>query len=239
MGDRARRVVLGAAVAAVLLLTGCATFGTFETAQTAAPGQFQFGGALTPAHIISSEGSNGTLFFPFPTLFSKVGVSERVDLGATWSFGPGVGVNGKYQFLSGPTDGALWLGGSYYGISVSGTGFGVYSIGPRLFLSSEREGSFPYMVNFGATYAGATASSGGNSASGGTLAALLGAGLPFRLGAGRDSRIMPELQVSIPVMSTYEAGEGSNTTALLEGFVASIGVCFGYVGPEHSAVRYW
>jgi len=237
MADRVLRAVLGAAVAAVVLLTGCATFGTFETAQTAAPGQFQFGGALTPVHIISSEGSNGTVFFPFPTLFTKVGVSEQVDLGATWSFGPGVALNGKYQFMSGPMDGALWLGGSYYGISISGTGFGVYSIGPRLFLSSEREGSFPYMVNFGATYAGASASSEGSSVSGGTLSALLGAGLPFRLGGGRDSRIMPELQVSIPVMSTYEAGEGSNSTALLEGFVASIGICFGYVGAEHSGVR--
>ncbi len=227
-----RVAALGAALAAVILMTGCATLGTFETARTAEPGQFQFGGAVTPVHVLSSEATSGVLFFPFPAIYAKVGVSQGLDLGAVWSFGPGVGLNAKYQFLRGPLDGAILVGGSYYGMSMGGTGFGMYFLNSRFFLSSEQQGSFPFMANAGVNYGGASASGGGATASGGTLSAVAGAGLPFRIGGSRSGRIMPELQVSVPVMTTFSSGEETNTTAMLEGFIASIGVCFGYVGPD-------
>ncbi len=227
-----RVAALGAALASVILMTGCATLGSFETARTAEPGQFQFGGAVTPVHFIGSEEASGALFFPFPALYTRVGVAPGFDLGAVWSFGPGVGLNAKYQFLKGPLDAALYIGGSYYGMSIGGAGFGMYSVSPRFFLSSESRGSFPFMVNAGVNYGGASASGGGSTVSGGTLSVVAGGGLPFRIGGSRSGRIMPELQVSVPVMSTFTSGEESNTTAMLEGFVASIGVCFGSVGAD-------
>jgi len=254
MRDQVRIAALGAAVAMFLSVAGCATFGVFETAQTAPPGRFHLGGAVTPLHIVSvtnngygysTERSAYTLFFPCATLFAKVGLSDRVDLGTTWSFGnpalfegidlgttwpfgPQVGLNGKFQFLRGSTDGALLLSGSYYGIAGEDYSLSYYSIGPRLLVSSEQEGSFHYMLNVGASYTGVRAGDGYGSEDDGALTALAGAGLPFRLGTDRTVRIMPELQVSIPLSTSDETWSGPS----LDAFVASIGVSIGYVGAE-------
>ena len=70
---------------AVLLFTGCATFGTYETARTAPQGKFHIGGAITPMHMYTSE--NGLtdekelafLFFPLPEFTAKMGVSQNFD----------------------------------------------------------------------------------------------------------------------------------------------------------------
>jgi hypothetical protein len=257
MRKQIRIAALGGVAAVLLSVTGCATFGVFETAQTAPPGGVQVGGAITPLNIVSTEGSDGyghptesdlySLFIPFASLFAKVGVSDRVDLGATWTFGnaalflgsyggyssalgPQVGLNGKYQFLRGATDGALLLSGSYYGIASEGYSVSYYSIGPRFLFSSERQGSFPYMLNVGASYAGMHSDGEGSPGGGGAFAALTGAGLPFRLGTNRNVRIMPELQLSIPLSSE----ESWSEIGFPDAFVASFGVSLGYVGAERS-----
>ncbi len=256
MRNRIRIAAVGIAAAILLSAAGCATSGIFETAQTAQPGKFHLGGAVTPFHVISvadngygysDEREAYGLFFPCASLFAKVGLSERSDLGTTWSFGnpalfddmylgagwplvPLVGLSWKYQFLRGSTDGAFLLNGSYYGMSrLSGEDYSLsyYTIAPRLIVSSEQEGSFPFMLNVGSSYTGVrSSSSGGSSESNNALTALAGAGLPYRLGTDRTVRIMPELQVSIPLSTNDEPWEGPG----LDAFVASIGVSIAYVG---------
>jgi hypothetical protein len=258
MRNQVRIAALQAAVVVLLSVAGCATFGVFETAQTAPPGGVQVGGAITPLNVVSTQGSEYgygyptgssvySYFGPFASLFAKVGVSERLDLGTTWTFGtatpfqgtdlgyssllgPAVGLNGKYQFLRGATDGALLLSGSYYGVAGEGTSVAYYSIGPRFLFSSERQGSFPYLLNVGANYGGFSSDYDyeGSSTSGGALTALAGAGLPFRLGTDRSVRIMPELQLSIPLSKD----EAWSELGLPDAFVTSIGVSLGYVGAE-------
>ena len=261
MRDRIRIAALRAAVAVLLSVTGCATFGVFETAQTAPKGGVQVGGAITPINVVSIDNvdyygydqtgsSVYSLFVPFASLFAKVGLSEKIDLGTTWtfgtealslgeylgytpSFGPQVGLNGKYQFQSGATDGALLLSTSYYSISGEGYDASYYSIGPRLLFSREQKGSFPYMLNVGASLAGMHSGGEGGSGSAGALTALAGAGLPFRLGTDRSVRIMPELQFSIPVSKD----EAWNDLGMPDAFITSIGVSLGYVGAERSEKR--
>ncbi len=260
MRDQIRIAALRAAVAVLLSVTGCATFGVFETAQTAPRGGVQVGGAITPLNVVSVDNvdiygyetgsSVYSLWVPFASLFAKVGVSEKVDLGMTWTFGtqalslgdypgygsvlgPQVGLNGKYQFQSGTTDGALLLNTSYYSYSGEGSSASYYSIGPRLLFSREQQGSFPYMLNVGASYAGVHSGGGSYSSGGVALTALAGAGLPFRVGTERSVRIMPELQFSIPVSKD----QAWSDLGMLDAFITSIGVSLGYVGAERSEKR--
>ena len=230
MHDRIRIVLLGTVLASFALVAGCATFGIFETAQTAPSGRFQAGAAVTPFIFVVGEGSAGALFYPLPTLFAKIGLSDNSDLGATWSGGPGLGLNYKYRFGRGRTESALRLNGSFYGVFIDGAGAAVYSFGPRLLFSDERQGSFPWMLNFGAEYLGATAGGDGSSADAGALIALAGVGLPFRVGASRGVRIMPELQLSFPLGAMTSGSGAVSPTLLGEGFVAMLGISAAFVG---------
>ncbi len=232
MHDRIRIVLLGAALVSFALVSGCATAGVFETAQTAPSGRVQAGAAVTPVIIGVSEGSAGAVFYPLPTLYGKVGLSDNSDLGAAWSFGPGIGLNYKYRFARGRTEGALRLDGSFYGVFFGGVGAAAYSFGPRLLFSDERPGSFPWMVNFGAEYLGASGSGAGSSTDAGVLIALAGAGLPFRVGESRGVRLMPELQLSFPLGAMMSSSGEVSPTLLGEGFVAMLGLSATFAGAQ-------
>ncbi len=224
--------LISVALIATVLMTGCMTTGLYETARTAPPGRFQGGGALTPVHITVTDNGVAGGFLPLPELFAKIGLGPGFDIGARWAFGPGMALNAKAQFLKGPLDGAIYLSGSFYGFFGGGVGFGTYSLSPRLILSSEKRGGFPFAINGGISYIGAIAGGDGSTASGGTLAAVAGAGLPFRLGGTRSARIMPELAISFPIFSTFEYGGEGISYGGIEGFYTSFGISFGHVGPD-------
>jgi hypothetical protein len=228
------RSVLFAAVASILM-TGCITLGLYETARTAAPGEFQFGGWVSPAHVVVAEGEGGALFFPFPGLYAKLGVAPGFDLGATWAMGPGLGLNGKLQFARGPVDAALHLGGGFYGFFGFGSGgLGFYSLSPRLVISSEEQGRFPIAVNGGVNYLGVTEGGDGYSYGSGAMMLAGGLGFPLRLGKDRSLRVMPQLDVNVPVYGTADYGEGYETYDMFNGALVSFGISAAYVGKDRT-----
>ncbi|OYD16092.1 hypothetical protein CH330_03705 [candidate division WOR-3 bacterium JGI_Cruoil_03_51_56] len=220
--------LISVALIATVLMTGCMTIGLYETARTAPPGKFQGGGTLTPLHInVTDDGVAGG-FYPAAELFAKIGLGPNFDIGARWAFGPGMALNAKAQFLKGPLDGAIYLSGSFYGLVEDNKGFGMYSLSPRLILSSETRSGFPFAINGGIRYIG-------KIGGGGTLAAVAGAGLPFRLRGTRSVRIIPELSISLPVFSSSTFKHGGTRIyrySGVEGFYESFGISCGYVGPD-------
>jgi len=229
----ARRSCCVFALTVAALFVGCATFGTYETAQTAPPGRFLLGGAITAMHYYSTEGSSAALFFPFPEISAKLGVSPTLELGARWAFGPGMTFTGKYQFLKGKLDGAVSLYGSFYGIAVSGASIGFYGLSPRVIFSSEEPGSMPYAFNLGANLQGVAAGAEGTTVSGSAIGLAAGAGLPFRVGAARSARVMPEISLNAPLTSSFKVEEQTGSQSLLGNFTVSLGVGFGAVGHDN------
>jgi len=226
---RNRAGLIGAAVVAFILVSGCATFGTYETAQTTPKGRLAFGGAITPLHVYGGGGEAGMLFFPLPELSGKLGVSDNFELGARWGFGPGMTFTGKYCFSRGSMDAAFATYGSLYGLAAGGAGFAIYNLTPRVILSSEAEGSFPFSVNAGLGFSGVFAGAENGTVSGSAFSAVGGFGLPFRVGGRRSTRIMPEFSISLPIISSFESDETSGSEALLGNFSVSVGVGFGSV----------
>ncbi len=228
------RSVLFAAVASIPM-SGCITLGLYETARTAAPGQFQFGGWVSPMHVVVAE-DGGTAFFPFPGLYAKLGVSPGFDIGATWAMGPGLGLNGKLQFAQGLVDAAFQLGGSFYGFFGFGSGGGVgfYSLSPRLVVSSEEEGRFPIAVNGGVHYIGMTAGDPEYSSNAGAMLLAGGLGFPLRLGQDRSIRVMPQFDVNVPLFGTADYGEGYETYDIFDGALISLGISAAYVGKDRT-----
>jgi hypothetical protein len=233
---RERLTIVVAPLLAVALISGCYTFGISETARTTPQGGFQFTGTLTPYHLsVAPEGGAAQVLFVFPELKAKFGLADRVDMGIYWAFGPGLGLNVKTQFAEGPVDAAVLLGGSLYGLGIADAFFGIYDVSPRVIVSSERAGSFPFCLNAGVKYLGIAAGAEGETATGGVLSCVGGVGLPFRFGNTRSIRLMPEVSLSIPVLSTYMAGGEGETDFLYEGFTASLGFCIGYVGADEES----
>jgi len=112
--NRGRRYVLGHALAVivgVMLICGCASISTFQTARTLKPGKTQKGFAITAGNprISESWGAGVVQEFqverspilPWPEFWFRKGLSENLDWGIK-TRGPFFGAIAdlKYQFLS-------------------------------------------------------------------------------------------------------------------------------------------
>jgi len=217
-----------AVVAAVVILGACATFGTYETAQTTARGKFGFGGAITPVHVSGDTNGISSQLLPLPEISGKLGVSDNFELGARWGFGPGMTLTGKYCFRRGPLDAALVTYGSLYGMAMEGVSLWIYGVNPRVIVSREAADVFPFSASAGLGFSGVGAGVEGQTASGSVLSAVAGFGLPFRVGEQRDVRFMPEVSLSLPIVSSFQAGGSTGTTSLLGSYSMSLGVGFGF-----------
>jgi hypothetical protein len=217
----------------LFILTGCAAGGTYETARTAPYGGFQAGGAINfatverPIDVINERGENLSsflfYFYPFTELSFKYGVADNFDIGARWVFGPGI--TAKYQFLNAGTEGAIsmysWL--YYYYLSAGGERETFISFGlePRIIISNEQPGGFPYSLNAGLNCASSYVGVAGVEGTGMSITAVGGVGLPIRVGATRCFRIMPELSASVPLVNGRSA--------------LSLGVGFTYTGQDEKS----
>jgi hypothetical protein len=217
-------VRLCALVSSVCIVGGCISMGLHQTARTAPPGKFEFGGALTPFFIALDPSGASFLTFPYPELHARVGLSRNLDIGARWSLGPGLGVDGKYRFASGPVDAAFRLGASLFGFYTAGVGAGIYSLEPSFIVSRESQSGLPWELDLGLTYLGVFAGSDGEGTSGGSLSLNAGAGLPFR--ALNALRIMPEVGALIPLAGS---SDGEITVFPAEGVLIRMGVSVGSV----------
>jgi hypothetical protein len=220
---------LGTAFVSIVFLAGCATFGSYETAQTTARGKFGYGVAITPLHVSrDSEGVRPSIL-PLPELSGRLGVTGNFELGARWGFGPGMTLTGKYLFSHSPVDAAVVAYGSLYGITAGATSLWIYDFSPRVIVSQEVAGAFQYSTNVGLDFAGVAVGVGNESASGNSISLVAGLGLPFRFGEQRDIRFMPELSLSFPVVSSYRAEGTGSVQNLIGSLAANLGVGFAYV----------
>jgi len=229
-------VHLSAVLACACLLTGCYTMGLHETARTAPPGAFEGGGILTPVFVSLDSGAGGIVVFPYPELYGKVGLSDNFDLGIRWAFGPGLGVDGKYRFVSKGVEVAARLGTSFYGFYGSGIGIGYYTLSPRVVVSQEPESGLPWAFNAGVDYFGMFASVEQEGAGAGMLSLRAGAGLPFRV--VRSLRIMPEVDVSVPLVGSFSPGGGIEFLPG-GGAILTLGISIGRVVNEEEASGGW
>ncbi|MEO0075245.1 MAG: hypothetical protein ABIK31_03960 [candidate division WOR-3 bacterium] len=204
---------------ALILLLSCTTFTSYQTAQTTSPNQLKIGGAITPVFIGISGGA-GAYFVPIPEIEAKLGVSDNLDFGARWSFGPGVALNTKYQFLKNNFDGAIFLEGSFYGLMSHGEGFGFYSFKPTLLFSREKAGMTPFSFGIGLYHFGVIT----GDATGGFTSLCGHVGIPYRIGANRNIRIMPELTFLVPLFSNYHSNNQSGFTTSLDALAITFGI---------------
>ncbi|MCX8015253.1 MAG: hypothetical protein N2748_04465, partial [candidate division WOR-3 bacterium] len=179
----------------LLIFSSCTTFTSYQSAQTTPAGHLKLGGAITPIFIaISDTNSKTAIFLPIPETEVKLGLSDNLDLGARWGFGPGLSLNTKYQFLKNNFDGAIFLEGSFYGLVAGGSGFGYYSFKPTFLLSREKPNRVPISLGLGLYHFGVMS----GDASGGFTSLCGHLGIPARIGANRNVRIMPELTLLLP-----------------------------------------
>lgn len=194
--------------AMVLILGGgCASIGLFETARTCDAGRAELTLSYSPVSV------NAPSFALFPLFKPTVryGVLDGLDIGVSLpGLAPAIGVSGKKMFLRNDgLDGAAYLGTEFYLLSsdMYETSYLSGLVNPRVVLSREQEGTFPFAANAGLSLfwlfdAGST-----DVAAGSALWVNAGAGLPIRLGERREYRILPAFEVAVPVyVRIYEEG---------------------------------
>jgi len=120
-----RKHGLFAMTAAILVMSGCASFSNYQTAQYLGAGNSQFGIGLTATNqsVDGPEVYYENVVYFTPEFMFRTGITETFDAGAKLylSF-PFVGavINGKYQFLDGPSlDMALDIGVGYTGVEIN------------------------------------------------------------------------------------------------------------------------
>ncbi|GAI81833.1 unnamed protein product, partial [marine sediment metagenome] len=138
----------------VVVMSGCASISTFQTARTLKPGETQKGVGVTAGNplISASWGEWGvekiqvdrSKIFPWPEFWLRKGLSENLDWGIkTWGLLQGGVVDLKYQFLSDELPwqvaGSLGLGVSYRALEIGpeGDGYTFFDIHLPLFISRD------------------------------------------------------------------------------------------------------
>ena len=211
----------------LLALTGCATVGTLQTADTLGTGHFQLGiepswwGAVTP------DGGAG---FVHMGVSGRYGVSDRVDLGGRIG-SAGAEILVKVALTDPQTS------GPYVSIAPSGGGFAATSGGDAAGILA-----FQVPVLIGFPTAGGSqlvlapkiheylilAGSGGDSA--GVSMTSLGASLGYAARLGPGFRLLPEVAFVYPVLGAAGmSGQDSQVDFLGEGVLmqVSLGLLLG------------
>jgi hypothetical protein len=182
-------------------LCGCYTLGIQETARTAPPGRREFGGGVTVVPVPPDQaGESGPSVVPFPYARCQFGVACDFELGLVWTFGTGLGASAKWRLQRRPVEVA---------VAVRATGFVLarypfpsmvaWGVHPRLILSDESAGAFPYCLSAGVDMWG-------EASSGNWTGLSIGLGIPLRAGSRRQLRIMPEVYAVMVVASRGKLG---------------------------------
>jgi hypothetical protein len=219
MGIRASSCLV---VAFGLLLAGCPTFSNLKTARALDEGEFQF--TVAPEiGVVSIPSANGVAgnAYPLPQLelAARYGVTDGFDIGAkVWI--AGFELDTTISLLRGGFDLALAPGVGFFGISGSSSNSdgsnasgGFYEIPVYLPLLAGVNFGWGHQFVFGVeaipTFVLANASSDGTSASASSVQLFLGGtvGVSFRIAS--SFRIMPELNLYVPVFGASSDNPGS------------------------------
>jgi hypothetical protein len=209
-------------------LSGCATIGTLQTAETNGAGQFQ--GAIEPA-FFGSAGSNGSGGFGYFNVSGRYGVNDRVDIGGRLGTS-GLELTTKFM-LTDPNDSRATQvsiapsgGGIFF--ALGGAGGGIFNFQIPLIVGIP-VGRHQLVVapKLHTLFAGG--GSGGESA--GVFVGSLGSSIGFAAKVAPSVRLMPEFAFVVPVVGGAAAsGQGSEVVSgFADGvlFQASIGILFG------------
>jgi len=177
----------------VVMLSGCASFSSYQTAQVLDPDEddFQIGIGLTVTSFDLEEDAVETdyeeMSYYKTELFLRSAVTENFDFGAKfWTVG--LSVDGKYQFVDGEKlDMAVDLGFSYSGIEVDDEGVRYLSFQPVLLMTYNFTEKFSLTLAPRAVIAVVSHDEEGDDTQtfvGGTLTLSLG---------GKKMKILPEI----------------------------------------------
>lgn len=195
-----RGLLLVTASLAVPLLVGCTSPNTYATARTLSPGDVTH---TVAAEGIAYHGSQGTGALPvFPTYALRVGVIDRLDVGARIGNLTEIGADIKVNFLRGPLDVAIAGGAEafiewrYQPDAIRRTGSRAYFHLP-LILSYNFSKQLSLVATPGIMYVVGRQVSDDfvrtQPFDGGTLAARLGVGIDYR--PNKRRAIHPEVTV--------------------------------------------
>jgi hypothetical protein len=211
-----------------IALSGCATLGTLQTAETNGAGQFQ--GAIEPAFLgfVGDAGGGGFGYF---NVSGRYGVNDRVDIGGRFGTS-GIELTTKFM-LTDPNkrEGTIVSiapsGGGFF-LAVGGSGAGVFNFQVPLIVGIPvGEHQFVVAPKLHAIVAGG----GGGGEAGAVFIGSLGSSVGFSAKVAPSVRLMPEFAFVVPVIGGAGAsGEGSQ---IVSGFAngmlyqVSFGILFG------------
>lgn len=215
------------------LLSGCASVSTMGLARTLNQGAVQGwvapegGGVVALTGVSTASGATG-VGYPLLEGGIRVGVTDHFELGARLGLS-GIGLEGKIGFLRSPTmDTGINLSLNP-GVTYVGFGAGTAFIGTLTF-------HLPVLIgiDFGGhelvlgprfidqlVFAGIT-----GSGSAGLNVIYAGGSVGFAIKAGSSLRILPEVSIGVPVVTTGTVGTSSATAVGAGGLIFQAGVAF-------------
>lgn len=196
---RAPRLVV--ILAGALAATGCATFGTMQTASTVGQGHTRV--ALEPS-MWGGALPGGSLLIPLVTLSAEYGVTNRFDVGGRVGL-EGFEVWGKLELTPPVAPVIVSVAPSVGGMALvgTGTGGGVFFFQVPVLVGIRIGGSElvlgPKIHDWMLVAASGSTTGGGNLFS-------VGGSVGFALRLGSSFRVMPEVAVLRPVLASVHAG---------------------------------
>lgn len=211
-----------------LALSGCATIGTLQTAETNGAGQFQ--GAIEPA-FLGFAGDAGGGGFGYFNVSGRYGVNDRVDIGGRFGTS-GIELTTKFMLTDPSNDGGTIVsiapsGGGFF-LALGGSGAGVFNFQvPVIFGIPVGEHQFVVAPKLHTIVAG----SGGGGESATVFLGSLGSSIGFSAKVAPTVRLMPEFSFVVPVIGGADTSD--QESQIVSGFSnaaiyqVSFGILFG------------
>jgi hypothetical protein len=220
-----RYLAAGSPLGLMLLLAACSSVVYLDTARVVPEDQYGWGVTLVPLEFAHDSATRPMAFHPvlIPSVTFSYGIEPKTEIFARtfsvennvvsyrdihgfwnyWNTG-GAAVGGKYQYVSGPIDFALFMQGAVPIGNTMSILEGNYAIGGGPIVSCEEPGRFPFTVGAQALYAG---NLGFRTAYRFFSYAQASAGVPIRLGNRRQFRILPGVSFYVPLANNYSQAE--------------------------------
>ena len=174
------------------VLSGCASFSSYQTAQSLGEGKSQFaiGLTVTDQSVDGPEADYEEAAYFTPELIFRTGVTDGFDVGAKLYVAypiVGVVINGKYQFLDGPgLDMAVDFGVGYSGVELNNNDITYVDFYPALLMT------YNFSDTFSATLAPKVVIRRAKVAGAGTDTESF-PGATLTLSLGKKVKVMPEV----------------------------------------------
>lgn len=188
-------------------LTGCATLGTFQSAETLGQGNWEVG--IEPS-MWGAAAEGGSVFYPHAGVSARVGVSERIDIGGRVG-STGIELTGKFGITEPEANVPISVAPSIGGMAITAGGASLAVIAvhvPVLFGVPIGENELVVGPKLHVWSVGAGAP--GSSASAGIWS--VGGSVGYAARVGRSVRLIPEFALVKPL---FVVGSANGSTESL------------------------